>query len=76
VQITAETGRAIRITLVSLWVAAQRVRFLAERGEIEVDDLPPPAIPPRFLGRPYELRSRLSEVASKAPSDAWPDALW
>jgi hypothetical protein len=45
VQITAETRRAIRITLVSLAVAAQRVRYLAERGEIEVDDLPPPAVP-------------------------------
>ena len=44
-QIAAETRRAIRITLVSLAVAAQRVRYLAERGEIEVDDLPPPAIP-------------------------------
>ncbi len=43
---TAETRRAIRTTLVSLAVAAQRVRYLAERGEIEVDDLPPAAIPP------------------------------
>jgi hypothetical protein len=41
-----ETRRAIRTTLVSLAVAAQRVRYLAERGEIEVDDLPPPAVPP------------------------------
>jgi hypothetical protein len=45
VQITAETRRVIRITLVSLAVAAQRGRYLAERGEIEVDDLPPPAVP-------------------------------
>jgi hypothetical protein len=45
VQITAETRRAIRITLVSL-TATERVRMLAEKGEIEVDDLPPPAIPP------------------------------
>jgi hypothetical protein len=45
VQITAETRRAIRITLISL-AAAERVRYLAERGEIEVDDLPPPAVPP------------------------------
>ena len=37
---------AIRITLISLAVAAERVRFLAEQGEIEVDDLPPPAVPP------------------------------
>jgi hypothetical protein len=36
----------VRITLVSLAVAAERVRFLAEREEIEVDDLPPPTIPP------------------------------
>jgi hypothetical protein len=33
----------IRITLVSLAHAADRVRVLAERGEIEIDDLPPPA---------------------------------
>jgi hypothetical protein len=37
-------GSAIRITLISLAVAAERVRVLAEKGEIEVDDLPP--VPP------------------------------
>jgi hypothetical protein len=36
---------AVRITLISLAVAAERVRMLAEKGEIEVDDLPPPAGP-------------------------------
>ncbi len=45
-QILYETSSArIRITLVSLAVAAGRMRFLAERGEIEVDDLPPPGVP-------------------------------
>jgi hypothetical protein len=38
----------VRITLVSLAVAAERVRFLAEREEIEVDDLPPPTIRQRL----------------------------
>jgi len=36
----------IRITLISLAIAAERVRMLTEKGEIEVDDLPPLAIPP------------------------------
>jgi hypothetical protein len=45
----ADSGRdapAVRITLVSLALAAERVRMVAETGEIEVDDLPPAAIPP------------------------------
>jgi hypothetical protein len=47
--IRADSGRdapAVRITLVSLALAAERVRMLTEKGEIEVDDLPPPAVPP------------------------------
>jgi hypothetical protein len=39
-------GPAIRITLISLVVSAERVRMLAQRGEIEVGDPTSPAIPP------------------------------
>jgi hypothetical protein len=46
----ADNGRdapAVRITLISLALAAERVRLLVEQGEIEVDDaLPPPVIEP------------------------------
>lgn len=45
----ADSGQdapAVRITLVSLTLAAERVHMLAETGEIEVDDLPSAAIPP------------------------------
>jgi hypothetical protein len=42
VQITAETRRAIRITLILLG-AAERLGFLAQRGEIEIHDVLPPA---------------------------------
>jgi hypothetical protein len=46
VQITVQTRRAIMITLVSLAVAAEQVHMLAAKEEIEVDNVPPPAIPP------------------------------
>jgi hypothetical protein len=35
----------VRITLVSLAVAAERVRQLAETGEVDVDDLPAAVLP-------------------------------
>jgi hypothetical protein len=40
----------IRITLLPLVIAAERVRMLVEKGEIEVDDdLPPPASSPTLV---------------------------
>jgi hypothetical protein len=55
-------GPPIRITLTSLAVAAERVRMLAEKGEIEVDDLPPPAVPPTLKKVNYSFarKARLS----------------
>ena len=56
-------GPAIR--LISLLVSAERVRMLAQRGEIEVGDPPSPAIPPTMArvkldGPPSQARRRLS----------------
>jgi hypothetical protein len=50
VQITAETRRAIRITLILLG-AAERLGFLAQWGEIEIDDVLPPATVAPTLAR-------------------------